>query len=600
MASRIAGEVDDGGDAGEVLHEHALGVERELLLVEPRPRAPVVSAHRASASTCGAVTLTPSSWRSTFSSSTLIENGQPRDAERLEPRGVEGEDRELAGADAKRRPRAEGVGVRGSHGAILPRSPRCAARSAGSIARRGRDADLRVPLQDAATSASSCVGRCATPTRRRPARSGHADVVRLLPVFADDRPPRPRRPALRRRSGLLRRRVRLGVSSRRERRHVPDLAAALRERLQPAFDALEPGADPVVRQSDRGDYQANGVMALAKRLGRPAARARRAGARPARTSRASPRSRSPGPGFLNLTLDDAYLAALVAALARRRPASASPASDPRHRVALDYSHAERRQGDARRPPAQHGDRRRPRAAPALLRPRGRRPEPRGGLGDAVRDADRAPLRRGRGRGRRGALRRRPRRVLQGGPREVRADRGVRGPKPPARRRPAGRRRRDAPALAHPRRRVDATTSTASTGGSTSTLRPEDVVGESCVQPDARPGRRRPRRRRVSSSRATAPCACSRRASRIARATPLPLIVRKRDGGYGYAATDLAAIRDRVGQLGCDRLDYVVGAPQAQHLEMVFAVAQGRGLGARRRRARRTWPSAACSARTTRC
>ena len=34
--------------------------------------------------------------------------------------------------------------------------------------------------------------------------------------------------------------------------------------------------------------------------------------------------------------------------------------------------------------------------------------------------------------------------------------------------------------------------------------------------------------------------------------PLPLIVRKRDGGYGYAATDLAAIRDRVGTLGCDR------------------------------------------------
>ena len=47
--------------------------------------------------------------------------------------------------------------------------------------------------------------------------------------------------------------------------------------------------------------------------------------------------------------------------------------------------------------------------------------------------------------------------------------------------------------------------------------------------------------------------------------PLPLIVRKRDGGYGYAATDLAALRDRVQRLGCDRLYYVVGAPQSQHV-----------------------------------
>jgi arginyl-tRNA synthetase len=58
--------------------------------------------------------------------------------------------------------------------------------------------------------------------------------------------------------------------------------------------------------------------------------------------------------------------------------------------------------------------------------------------------------------------------------------------------------------------------------------------------------------------------------------PLPLIVRKTDGGYGYAASDLAAVRDRVSNLGCDRLYYVVGAPQAQHLEMVFAVAHQAG------------------------
>jgi arginyl-tRNA synthetase len=42
----------------------------------------------------------------------------------------------------------------------------------------------------------------------------------------------------------------------------------LQSRLQSAFDTLEAGADPVLRTSDRSDYQANGVMALAKRLGR--------------------------------------------------------------------------------------------------------------------------------------------------------------------------------------------------------------------------------------------------------------------------------------------------------------------------------------------
>ena len=58
--------------------------------------------------------------------------------------------------------------------------------------------------------------------------------------------------------------------------------------------------------------------------------------------------------------------------------------------------------------------------------------------------------------------------------------------------------------------------------------------------------------------------------------PLPLIVKKRDEGFGYAATDLAAIRDRVDHLHADELLYVVGAPQSQHFEMVFAVARAAG------------------------
>lgn len=58
--------------------------------------------------------------------------------------------------------------------------------------------------------------------------------------------------------------------------------------------------------------------------------------------------------------------------------------------------------------------------------------------------------------------------------------------------------------------------------------------------------------------------------------PLPLIVRKRDGGYGYAATDLAALRYWTEQREVTDLLYVVGTPQAQHFAMVFAVCRAAG------------------------
>src|SRR5215472_1887230 len=59
-------------------------------------------------------------------------------------------------------------------------------------------------------------------------------------------------------------------------------------------------------------------------------------------------------------------------------------------------------------------------------------------------------------------------------------------------------------------------------------------------------------------------------------SPLPLILRKSDGGYGYGTTDMAAIRYRVKDLHADRITYVVGSEQSQHLAMVFAVARQAG------------------------
>jgi len=57
---------------------------------------------------------------------------------------------------------------------------------------------------------------------------------------------------------------------------------------------------------------------------------------------------------------------------------------------------------------------------------------------------------------------------------------------------------------------------------------------------------------------------------------LPLIVRKRDGGYGYASTDLATIWHRIRDLGADRILYVVGLPQRQYFEMIFQAAREAG------------------------
>jgi arginyl-tRNA synthetase len=58
--------------------------------------------------------------------------------------------------------------------------------------------------------------------------------------------------------------------------------------------------------------------------------------------------------------------------------------------------------------------------------------------------------------------------------------------------------------------------------------------------------------------------------------PLPVIIRKSDGGYGYDTTDLAAIRYRIKDLHAGRLIYVVAAEQSLHFQMLFAVARQAG------------------------
>jgi arginyl-tRNA synthetase len=56
----------------------------------------------------------------------------------------------------------------------------------------------------------------------------------------------------------------------------------------------------------------------------------------------------------------------------------------------------------------------------------------------------------------------------------------------------------------------------------------------------------------------------------------PAIVRKADGGFLYATTDLATIDFRVQQWQADQIWYVVGAPQQLHFQQIFEATRKRG------------------------
>ncbi|HEY8081770.1 MAG TPA: arginine--tRNA ligase [Acidimicrobiales bacterium] len=353
---------------------------------------------------------------------------------------------------------------------------------------------------------------------------------------------------------------------------MTDLASLLSALLRPAFDAVEPGADPVVRVSDRVDYQANGALALAKRLGRPPRELADAIAATVDLEGLATIEVA-GPGFLNLTLADDFIASSLAANYADDRLNVAEATE-RHRVALDYSapnvakemHVGHMRGTV------IGD-----SLARILRFYGHEVIVRNHVGDwgtnfgmliehlidigedvaaselSVGDLD-AFYKAAREKFEHDeAFAERSRRrvvALQGGDPETL--------------------RRWRVLVDESSRYFDRVYRLLDVG-----LKPEDVVGESsynhlldavvedldhagllvesdgalCVFPEGFTNR---------------------------EGDPLPLIVRKRDGGYGYSASDLAALRDRIETLGCDRLYYVVGAPQTQHLEMVFAVARAAG------------------------
>src|SRR5947209_19377493 len=92
---------------------------------------------------------------------------------------------------------------------------------------------------------------------------------------------------------------------------LADLIVVLRERLAGALAALDEslrGADPVVRRSDRADYQVNGSMALAKRTGRPPRQLAQELVDRVELEDIAHPPEIAGPGFINVTLQDDFLA----------------------------------------------------------------------------------------------------------------------------------------------------------------------------------------------------------------------------------------------------------------------------------------------------
>ncbi|HEY2214666.1 MAG TPA: arginine--tRNA ligase, partial [Acidimicrobiales bacterium] len=117
---------------------------------------------------------------------------------------------------------------------------------------------------------------------------------------------------------------------------MPDAFSVLLDRLQSAFDTIAPGSDPVLRPSDRADFQANGALALAKQLGQPPQEIARQVVAAAVLDDVCREVDVSGPGFINLTLSDQFVAAQVAVVGADERLGVAVAAEPQT-VVIDYS-----------------------------------------------------------------------------------------------------------------------------------------------------------------------------------------------------------------------------------------------------------------------
>jgi arginyl-tRNA synthetase len=95
---------------------------------------------------------------------------------------------------------------------------------------------------------------------------------------------------------------------------MPDAYSVLLQRLQAAFDTVAPGADPVLRASERADFQANGALALSKQVGRAPRDVAEEVVAAAVLDDVCSAVEISGPGFINLTLADGFVSDQLAAM----------------------------------------------------------------------------------------------------------------------------------------------------------------------------------------------------------------------------------------------------------------------------------------------
>ena len=355
--------------------------------------------------------------------------------------------------------------------------------------------------------------------------------------------------------------------------NMPDARSVLAERLQAAFDTVEPGADPVLRTSERADFQANGALPLAKRLGLDPREVAATVVAAAELSDVCETVETSGPGFVNLNLSAEFIATQLAAVAGDARLGVERAAQS-ETVVIDYSapnvakemHVGNLRstiiGDALCRILDHlgHDVRRENHIGDWGTPFGMLIEHLVDVGEqeaahelsvgdlgwfyqqarASFDADKEFRERSR---RRVVL-------LQSGDPETLRLWGL--------------------LVAESIRYFDDVYAKLGV-----LLTDDDIVGESFYNPMLSEVVADLRALDLLVEDDGALCVFPPGFTNR-EGDPLPLIVQKSDGGYGYAATDLASIRDRVDRIGATRILYVVGAPQAQHLQMCFAVAQMAG------------------------
>ncbi|HYH50956.1 MAG TPA: arginine--tRNA ligase, partial [Acidimicrobiia bacterium] len=357
---------------------------------------------------------------------------------------------------------------------------------------------------------------------------------------------------------------------------MADPSVVLSERFAGALASLDEtlrGADPVVRRSDRADYQVNGSMALAKRTGRPPRDlAEDIVARVDLADIAHPPEIA-GPGFINVTLQDAFLARALQDVADDPALGVSPAATT-ETVVIDYSAPnvakEMHVGHLRS--SIIGD-----ALVRVLEFVGHRVIRQNHLGDwgtpfgmliehllSVGEAEAANE---LSVGDLGRFYQEARAEFDANPDF--ADR--------ARRRVVELQAGDPQTLRLWKLLVDESSRYFSAVYQRLgvKLTPDDQAGESMYNPLLADTMAELERLGLLVESDGALCVFPEGFT-TREGNPLPLIVRKSDGGFGYDTTDLAAIRYRLRDLGADRIIYVVGAPQREHLEMIIETARQAG------------------------